>query len=357
MHLVQRLPHDVVFRPVHRGTSHDILGLRDWGKRRLVRNGTFDLCGVLSHAILFYGVALCAFTRGQISNVGEGRGEHVARFAGSLLALLLERAHKGMRVLDGGGLEVFQGLEVALALLPLELQQRDGGAQCYRVGVLALGDGHRGRLLSEGCSRQGLRWRDTWSCILRFGAGELCSGNSRCDGRHRRAAGRLRLGAALGALVGRGGGDAGRGRRGARIEHQRWHGGGVVVGWCWCCLWASICGSRGVERLAAGRGKSTHRRVVWSALVCTALPSRPALRLSRFLRTVASKDRRRARKTSLGSASRRLVGLYSVSLSSCHFDFPWALHVGGLRGATCPDGASATSELELEADDLEKQAP
>lgn len=52
-------------------------------------------------------------------------------------ALFLERAHKAVRVGDGGRLELFEGLQVALALFALQLEERDGGSQGNGVGVFA----------------------------------------------------------------------------------------------------------------------------------------------------------------------------------------------------------------------------
>lgn len=50
----------------------------------------------------------------------------------------MERAGKGLRVGYGGGLEVLEGLEVALALLALQLQERYSGAQGNGIGVVRL---------------------------------------------------------------------------------------------------------------------------------------------------------------------------------------------------------------------------
>jgi hypothetical protein len=53
-------------------------------------------------------------------------------------SILLDRSPKGHGVGDSDGLELGQSLEVPLALLALQLQEGDGGAQGQDVGVVAL---------------------------------------------------------------------------------------------------------------------------------------------------------------------------------------------------------------------------
>lgn len=55
-----------------------------------------------------------------------------------LCSLLVERAGKGLGVGYGGGLEVLEGLEVALALVALQLQEGYGGAQGNGIGIVRL---------------------------------------------------------------------------------------------------------------------------------------------------------------------------------------------------------------------------
>jgi len=100
------------------------------------------------------------FCPGGFGKVGKRGREYVAFRFGSVGPLLVQRTHKVLRVGHGGGLEFLEGFEVALALLALQLEQRYGGAQGYRIGVFALGYGHGRRLLPEG--RDG-RWHDTWA--------------------------------------------------------------------------------------------------------------------------------------------------------------------------------------------------
>jgi hypothetical protein len=153
VHLVERLADDVVFGPLDRWAAHDILGLWYGGKScagcPCVDVGrVFARIGALPRG---RGVVLA----GCVCEAGEGRGQDVAVCAGSLSALVLEGAHKGVGVCNGGMLEFLESLQVAAALVALQLQQGDGGAQGNGVGVIALRDGQRRGLLAE----SGGSWR------------------------------------------------------------------------------------------------------------------------------------------------------------------------------------------------------
>jgi hypothetical protein len=96
----------------------------------------------------------CFSTWGSIRKAGQrGREDIVIRLCCMRLAVL-DGVRKARWVGDGDRLELGQGLEVALALLALQLQQRYGGAQCYDIGIVALGYGDRGGLLGEGRERR-----------------------------------------------------------------------------------------------------------------------------------------------------------------------------------------------------------
>jgi hypothetical protein len=73
-----------------------------------------------------------------INKASEGGREDVGVCSCRVCALLLQGAHEALWILDGGMLELLERLEVALALLALQLQERYGGAQGYGIGVLAL---------------------------------------------------------------------------------------------------------------------------------------------------------------------------------------------------------------------------
>jgi hypothetical protein len=166
VHLVERLADDVVFGPLDRWAAHNILGLWYGGKscagcpcvdvgRVFARIGALPRGrGVVLAAVVAVAVAV-EWSGGCVCEAGEGRGQDVAVCAGSLSALVLEGAHKGVGVCDGGMLEFLESLQVAAALVALQLQQGDGGAQGNSVGVVALRDGQRRGLLAE----SGGSWR------------------------------------------------------------------------------------------------------------------------------------------------------------------------------------------------------
>ena len=135
--LVQRLSHDVVFLPIHRRAAHDVLRL--WDGRKLGRTGCAGIGRVLARVCA--GLAIFRANvraRHRICEAVQRRSEDVAVGLRGLLSALLYGAHKASGVGDGDRLELGQGLQVALALLALQLQQRDGGAQGDDIWVLAL---------------------------------------------------------------------------------------------------------------------------------------------------------------------------------------------------------------------------
>jgi hypothetical protein len=169
VHLVERLAYDVVFGPLNRWAAHNILGLWYGGEsctgclcvdvgRVFARVGALP-CGrgvVLAAVVAVVAVAVAVEgSGGCVYEAGEGRSQDVAVCAGSLGALLLQGAHKGVGVCDGGMLEFLKSLQVAAALVALQLQQGDGGAQGNGVGVVALRDGQRRGLLAESGSWRG----------------------------------------------------------------------------------------------------------------------------------------------------------------------------------------------------------
>jgi hypothetical protein len=167
VHLVERLADNVVFGPLDRWTAHNILGLWYGGEsctgclcvnvgRVFARIGALP-CGrgVVLVAVAVAVAVAVEGSGGCVCEAGEGRGQDVAMCAGSLGALLLQGAHKGVGVCDGGMLEFLESQQVAAALVALQLQQGDGGAQGNGVGVVALRDGQRRGLLAESGSWRG----------------------------------------------------------------------------------------------------------------------------------------------------------------------------------------------------------
>ena len=57
---------------------------------------------------------------------------------GGLRSLFLQRLGEGLWVRHSGCLELFEGLEIALALLALKLQERYGGAEGDGIWVVRL---------------------------------------------------------------------------------------------------------------------------------------------------------------------------------------------------------------------------
>ena len=137
MHLVERFSDDVVFRPLNRRTSNYILWLR-YRRKPGCCSGVY-VCRVLApgSSLLTSGrvvvVAPC-----RVCQTCQCGREDVVVCSCCLGPLLLQRAHKGFRVLDCSMLELLQRFQIALALLSLDLQERYRGPQRYGIWVLAL---------------------------------------------------------------------------------------------------------------------------------------------------------------------------------------------------------------------------
>lgn len=129
VNLVEGLSHYVVLVPVDGRTAHNVLGLGYRGKLGRIR--------------VFVGarrVLARVGTAGAVAMAEAGQcGRECIMIRVRLLgALLLQRACECLGIGDGGGLELLESLEVALALLALQLQQRYGGAQGNGIGVVRL---------------------------------------------------------------------------------------------------------------------------------------------------------------------------------------------------------------------------
>lgn len=121
MHLVERLPHDMIFVPVHWWTSYDVLWFGNSRKLRFLRGRSFYACGIFSRRPILVFATLTLFLPCRLGYVGKSRREYVALCFGSVCPLLLQRANEALRVGHSGSLEFLQGLEIALALLALQL--------------------------------------------------------------------------------------------------------------------------------------------------------------------------------------------------------------------------------------------
>lgn len=109
VHLVQRFPDYVVLCPVDRRTPDYVLGLwyrGDLGGAQLGLDVGRVLAGIGARLVELWGCI--------VDQASQGRGEYVLVRLGCLGALLVQRACKGLGVRDGDGLELLQGLEVAL---------------------------------------------------------------------------------------------------------------------------------------------------------------------------------------------------------------------------------------------------
>lgn len=134
MHLVEWLAYYVVLIPVDRRTSYNVLRL--WNRREL---GRFRLgvhaCRVLASV---WAARILVVGGNRIAQARQSGGKDIVVGEGLLRSLLLERAGKRLGVGYGCGLEFFEGLEIALALLALQLQERNGGAEGDGIWVVRL---------------------------------------------------------------------------------------------------------------------------------------------------------------------------------------------------------------------------
>jgi hypothetical protein len=159
----------MVFLPLHWRTSYDVLRFGNGRKFRLFGSRRFYTRGILARRSILLFATSTLFLPSVFEYIGQSRREYVPLgFGGGLCVLLLQRANKVLRVGYSGSPEFLKGFQVALALLALQLEEGYRGAQCYRIGILALRYGDRRRLLAEGRNR---RWDNTWAWFSRLERG------------------------------------------------------------------------------------------------------------------------------------------------------------------------------------------
>lgn len=122
MHLVERLSNDVVFRPLDGRTPHHVLWLRYRGKSGCCLGICARRVFAPSSKLLGSGGTV-AVAHCDIRETGERGREDIVVCSCCLRALLLQRAHEALRILHRSMLEFFERFQIALALLPLYLQQ------------------------------------------------------------------------------------------------------------------------------------------------------------------------------------------------------------------------------------------
>ena len=117
VHLIEWLSYDVILCPVDGRATDDILRL--WYRRhsRLLWLRTFGVYRVVASLLVVVVVIV------GLGIIGKGRGQSIRGRLGGSGFVLLQRAHEALRIGNGGLLELFEGLEIALALLALQLEQ------------------------------------------------------------------------------------------------------------------------------------------------------------------------------------------------------------------------------------------
>jgi len=131
----------VVFLPFDGRTSHYVLRLGD--PRNLGgRHFGVDVSRVLTRSRTWLRTGVGVVTGHGIGEARKSGRQYIVVRGDCLGSLRLQRTSKGRWVRYGDGLELLQGLEIALALLALQLQQGNGGAQGDCIRVVTLGDGH-----------------------------------------------------------------------------------------------------------------------------------------------------------------------------------------------------------------------
>lgn len=117
----------MVFRPLDGWTSNHVLRL--WYCRKFGHAlGVYARRVLAPGSRLLSGSGVVAVTLGYVRKASKRWREDIVVCSCRLCPLFLQRAHEALWILDCSMLELFQRLQIALALLALYLQQRYCGA-------------------------------------------------------------------------------------------------------------------------------------------------------------------------------------------------------------------------------------